>query len=156
MQDPQYETPPHQVPWHHAPLIPLSIPPYQMSLYQRPPIPYRQPTYPGHSAKVVTRLHIRKNLFKVEERLDKTYTPLTEPIGQLYQKLRFAGHITLINEIRMTTRASWIEPTKICAYHSGIEAHIIEECRNMKEKIQQLIDTKAICLEDFATKEVQM
>ena len=70
--------------------------------------------------------------------------------------LRIVAHFARINEIRLTTRASWIEPTKICAYHSGMEAHIIEECRNMKEKIQQLIDTKAICLEDFATKEVQM
>ena len=61
-----------------------------------------------------------------------------------------------MNEIKMTTRASWIEPFKICAYHSGMERHTIEECRDLKDKIQQLIDTKAICLEDFATKEVQM
>ena len=76
MQAPQYETPLHQVPWHHAPLMPFPIPPYEMSLYQRPPMPYRQPAYPVHNAKV-TRLHIHKNLFKDEERLDKTYTPLT-------------------------------------------------------------------------------
>ena len=88
-----------------------------MSLYHRPPMPYRQPTYPGHNAKV-TRPHIRKNLFKVDERFDKTYTPLTEPIGQLYEKLRIASHIAPINEIRMITRASWIEPSKIWAYHS--------------------------------------
>ena len=116
MQAPQYERPLHQVPWHHAPLIPIPIPPYKMSSYQRPPMPYRQPTYPGHNAKVVTRPHIRKNLFKVEERLDKIYTPLTEPIGQLYENLRITGHISPINEIRMTTRALWIEPSKIFAY----------------------------------------
>ena len=56
----------------------------------------------------------------------------------------------------MTTRASWIEPSKICAYHSGMEGHTIEEYRDLKEKIQQLIDNKAICLKDFATKEVHM
>ena len=124
-----------------------------MSLYRRPPLPYRQPIYLGHNDKV-TRPHIPKNLFKVEERLDKTYTPLTEPIGQLYEKLRITGHITPMNEIKMTTRASWIEPSKICAYHLGMEGHTIEEFRDLKDKIQQLIDTKVICLEDFA--KVQM
>ena len=155
MQAPQYKTPLHQAHWHHAPLIPFPTPPYQMSLYQRLPMPSRQPTYPGHNAKI-TRSHIRKNLFKVEERLDKTYTPLTEPIGQLYEKLRIACHIAPMNEIKMTTRASWIEPSKICAYHSGMEGHTIEQCRDLKDKIQQLIDTKAVYLEDFATKGVQM
>ena len=83
MQAPEYETPRHQVPWHHAPLIPFPILPYLISLYQIPPPPYQQHTYPGHNAKVITRLQIRKNLFKVEEGLDKTYSTLTEPIGQL-------------------------------------------------------------------------
>ena len=59
-----------------------------------------------------------------------------------------------MNEIKMTTRASWIEPCKNCTYHSGMEGHTIEECRDLKDKIQQLIDTKDICLEDFA--KVQM
>ena len=127
-----------------------------MSPYQRPPRPYQQPTYPSHNAKVVTPPHIRKNLFKVEERLEKTYTPLTEHIGQLYGKLRIAGHIAPINELKMTTHASWIEPFKVCAYHSGMEGHTIEECCDLKDKIQQLTNTKAICLEDFATKKVQM
>ena len=42
MQAPQYETPLHQVTWHHAPLMPFPIPLYQMSLYQRHLLPYRQ------------------------------------------------------------------------------------------------------------------
>ena len=113
--------------------MPFQIPPYQMSLYQSPHMSYRQPTYHVHNAKV-TRPHIRKNLFKVEKRLYRTYTPLTEPIGKLYEKLRIAGHIAPINEIKMTTRASWIEPSKICAYHSGMERHTIEECRDLKTR----------------------
>ena len=70
--------------------------------------------------------------------------------------MRVSGHIAPMNEIKMTTRASWIEPSKICAYHLGMEGHTIEEFRDLKDKIQQLIDTKVICLEDFATKGVQM
>ncbi|KAH0651760.1 hypothetical protein KY284_031672 [Solanum tuberosum] len=56
-------------------------------------------------------------------------------------------------EIWMNTRARWIESFKVCAYHSGMKGHTIEECRDLKDKIQQLIDTKIICLEYFAPTE---
>ena len=88
MQAPRYETPLHQFPRHHASLIQFPILPYQMSPYQRPHLPYKQPTYPVQNTKVVT--------------------PLTEPIGQLYEKLMMVGHIILINEIWMNARAWWI------------------------------------------------
>ena len=56
----------------------------------------------------------------------------------------------------MNTRASWIEPSEVCVYHSVIEGHTIEECRYVKDKIQQLIAAKVICLEDFAKNKGQM
>ncbi|KAH0707803.1 hypothetical protein KY289_012879 [Solanum tuberosum] len=155
LQAPQYQTPLHQVPWYCAPLIPFQIPPYQMPPSQRPPLPYQKPTYPVHNVKTLTQKHIRKNLFNVEKRAIKIYTPLTEPIDQFYEKLRLAGHIAPISEIRMTTRARWVEPSKVCAYHSGMKGHTIEECRDLKDKIQQLIDTKIICMENFAPAEPQ-
>ena len=108
MQASRYETPLLHVPWHHASLIQFPILPYQMSPYQRPPMPYKKPTYPVQNTKVVTQLHIRKNLFKVEKKHGKIYTPLTEPIGQLYEKLMMVRHIILINEIWMNARAWWI------------------------------------------------
>ncbi|KAH0679286.1 hypothetical protein KY284_020371 [Solanum tuberosum] len=77
------------------------------------------------------------------------------PIDQFYEKLRLAGHIAPISEIRMNTRAKWVEPSKVCAYHSGMKGHTIEEYRDLKNKIQQLIDTKIICLEDFEPAEPQ-
>ncbi|KAH0730090.1 hypothetical protein KY289_001278 [Solanum tuberosum] len=150
LQAPQYQTPLHQVPWYCAPLIPFQIPPYQMPPSQKPPLPYQKPTYHVHNVKTLTQKHIRKNLFNVEKRPIKIYTPLTEPIDKFYEKLRIAGHIAPICEIRMNTRARWFEPFKVCAYHSGMKGHTIEECRDLKDKIQQLIDTKIICLEEFA------
>lgn len=143
------ETPLHQVPLHHVPLIPFPILPY-------PILPYQPLTYLVYIAKVVTLPHIHKKLFKVEERLDKNYAPLIEPIGQLDEKLRIAGNIAPIIEIRMNSRASWMEPSKVCAYHSGMKGYTIKECRELKDKIQRLIDTKVIFLEDFATNKVQM
>ncbi|KAH0781540.1 hypothetical protein KY290_001138 [Solanum tuberosum] len=143
LQAPQYQTPLHQVPWYCARLIPFQIPPYQMP-------PSQKPTYHVHNVKTLTQKHIRKNLFNVEKRPIKIYTPLTEPIDKFYEKLRIAGHIAPISEIRMNTRARWFEPFKVCAYHSGMKGHTIEECRDLKDKIQQLIDTKIICLEEFA------
>ncbi|KAH0655511.1 hypothetical protein KY285_030393 [Solanum tuberosum] len=148
LQAPQYQTPLHQVSWYCAPLIPYQFPSYQMP-------PYQKPTYPVHNIKTFTQKHICKNVFNVEKRPIKIYTPLTEPIDQFYEKLRLAGHTTPISEIRMNIRARWIEPSKVCAYHSGMKGHTIEECRDLKDKIQQLIDTKIICLEDFAPKKSQ-
>ena len=63
-----------------------------------------------------------------------------------------AGHIYPINQIRINTRSWWIEPSKVCAYHSGMNEHTIEEFHDQKDKIQQLIYTKIICLEDFTSK----
>ncbi|KAH0759197.1 hypothetical protein KY290_022690 [Solanum tuberosum] len=148
LQAPQYQTPLHQVPWYCAPLIPYQIPSYQMP-------PYQKPVYPVHNVKTLTQKHIRKNLFNVDKRPIKIYTPLTEPIDQFYEKLRLAGHIAPISEIRLNTRARWVEPSKVCAYHSGMKGHTIEECRDLKDKIQQLIDTKIICMENFAPAEPQ-
>ncbi|KAH0745872.1 hypothetical protein KY285_007529 [Solanum tuberosum] len=122
LQAPQYQTPLHQVPWYCAPLIPFQIPPYQMPPSQKPPLPYQNPTYPVHNVKILTQPYIRKNLFNVEKRLIKIYIHLTEPIDQFYEKLRLAG----------------------------MKGHTIEDCRDLRDKIQQLIDTKIICLEDFA------
>ncbi|KAH0724355.1 hypothetical protein KY284_000220 [Solanum tuberosum] len=96
-----------------------------------------------------------KNLFNVEKKPIKIYTPLTKPINQFYEKLRLAGHIAPISEIRLNTRARWVEPSRVCAYHSGMKGHTTEECRDLKDKIQQLIDTKIICLENFAPAEPQ-
>ncbi|KAH0743154.1 hypothetical protein KY290_031147 [Solanum tuberosum] len=115
--------------------------------------PYQKPTYPVHNIKTFTQKHIHKNLFNVEKSPIKIYTPLTEPIDQFYEKLRLAGHITPISEIRMNTRAMWIEPSKVCAYHSGMKEHTIKECRDLKDKIQKLIDTKIVCLESFVLTE---
>ncbi|KAH0678262.1 hypothetical protein KY284_019347 [Solanum tuberosum] len=98
--------------------------------------PYQKPNYPVHNVKTLTQKHIRKNLFNVEKRPIKIYTPLTEPIDQFYEMLRIAGHIAPISEIKMNIRARWIEPDKVCAYHSGMKGHNIEECRDLKDKIQ--------------------
>ncbi|KAH0743286.1 hypothetical protein KY290_031279 [Solanum tuberosum] len=143
IQAPQYQASPHQVLWYCAPLIP-----YQIS-------PYQQPTYPVHNVKTLTQKHIRKNLFNVEKRPIKIYTPLIEPIDQLYEKLRIVGHIAPINKIKMNKREWWIETSKVCTYHSGMKGHTIEECRDLRDKIQQLINTKIICLKDFAPKKSQ-
>ncbi|KAH0644783.1 hypothetical protein KY284_032667 [Solanum tuberosum] len=107
----------HQVPWYHAPLIPYKIPPYQIPLYemppcQIPPLSYQQPTYPIPNVKTLTQQRIHKNLFNVEKKPIKIYTPLTGPIDQLYEKLRIAGRVVPINEIKINTCARWIEPSK--------------------------------------------
>ncbi|KAH0725719.1 hypothetical protein KY284_001584 [Solanum tuberosum] len=115
--------------------------------------PYQKPTYPVHNAKTLPQKYIRKNLFNVEKRPIKIYTPLTESIDQFYEKLRIVGHIAPISEVKMKIHARWIEPAKVCAYHSEMKGLTIEECRDLKDKIQQLIDTKIICWTDLVPTE---
>ncbi|KAL3334538.1 hypothetical protein AABB24_030992 [Solanum stoloniferum] len=100
-------------------------------------------------SKPLLKKHNRKNLFNVEKRPIKIYTPLTKPVDQFYEELRLGGYIAPISEIRMNTHARWIKPSKVCAYHSGMKENTIED------KIQQLIDTTIICLEDFAPTKFQ-
>ncbi|XP_070039117.1 uncharacterized protein [Nicotiana tomentosiformis] len=63
---------------------------------------------------------------------------------QLYERLKAAGYVTPIPAVAMENSSQWINPNKICAYHSGMKGHTIDECRTLKDKIQTLIDTKVI------------
>ncbi|KAH0639657.1 hypothetical protein KY285_036243 [Solanum tuberosum] len=67
-----------------------------------------------------------------ERRPAKNYTPVAEPIAQLY------------------VCTKWYAPYKVCAYHSGMKGHTIDVCKALKDKIQMLIHTKAIQLKDPA------
>ncbi|XP_019264928.1 PREDICTED: uncharacterized protein LOC109242530 [Nicotiana attenuata] len=70
--------------------------------------------------------------------------PITEPIDQLYERLKAAGYVTPIPAVAMENYSQWINPNKTCSYHSGMKRHTIDECRTLKNKIQTFIDTKVI------------
>ncbi|KAH0633116.1 hypothetical protein KY284_035902 [Solanum tuberosum] len=117
----------------------------QPSSIQMPPKNTHFPNYPyppQHHAYASRPLYLTLSLLSPPLQAPQYQTPL-------HQVPWIAGHIAPISEIRMNTRARWIEPSKVCAYHSRMKGHSIEECRDLIDKIQQLIDTKIIYLEDF-------
>ncbi|KAH0642357.1 hypothetical protein KY290_033949 [Solanum tuberosum] len=155
MQTPRYETPLHQILGYRAPLIPFQIPPYQMPSSQKPPLPYQQPTYPVHNFETLTQPHICKNLFNVAKKPIKIYASLAESFDQLYKRVKIVGHVTLIPAKNLVTQSKGYDPNEICDYHSGMKGHTTETCRDLRDKIQQLIEAIFIYWTNLVPKEPQ-
>nr|XP_018624797.1 uncharacterized protein LOC108944345 [Nicotiana tomentosiformis] len=85
-----------------------------------------------------------------DRRPPRQYTPIADPIDQLYERLKAAGYVTHIPDVAMENSSQWVNPNKICAYYSGMKGHTIDECRILKDKIQTLIDTKVIQAKEVA------
>uniref|UniRef100_A0A1S4D2J7 Retrotransposon gag domain-containing protein n=1 Tax=Nicotiana tabacum TaxID=4097 RepID=A0A1S4D2J7_TOBAC len=80
----------------------------------------------------------------------KQYTAIAEPIDQLYEKLKAADYVTPIPAVTPENPSQWINPNKTCTYHSGMKGHTIDECRSLKNKIQNLTDNKIIIAKEPA------
>ncbi|XP_070039090.1 uncharacterized protein [Nicotiana tomentosiformis] len=139
-----------------SPLTYQTPPPtYQPSppRYQQPATTYRtyntQPTY-YHSPP--TRQNYQKPRSNFDRGPPKQYTPIAEPIDQLYERLKVASYITSIPVVDMENSSQWINQNKTCAYHSSMKGHTVDECRTLKDKIQTLINTKVIQAKEVAPK----
>ncbi|XP_070045994.1 uncharacterized protein [Nicotiana tomentosiformis] len=121
-------------------------------IYQPSPPRYPQPattyhTYNTHPAcyhSPPACQNYQKPRPNFDCRPPRQYTPIAEPIDQLYERLKAAGYVTPIPAVFMENYSQWVNPNKTCAYHSGMKGHTIDECRTLKGKIQTLIDTKVI------------
>ena len=79
----------------------------------------------------------------------KTFTPLAIPMTEVYQQLLSSGNITPI----LARFSGDPLPTNLrtdlqCIYHSNQLGHDLEACRSFKYKVQDLIDSGVINLED--------
>ncbi|XP_070024982.1 uncharacterized protein [Nicotiana sylvestris] len=148
---------------YQAPSPTYQIPP---SVYQSSPPTTYQPTSPRYSqsAPVYQAYNSqpshypsppsRQNLPRPRPNFDRKpprqYTAIAEPIDQLYERLKVAGYVTHIPAITPENTSQWINPNKNCAYHSGMKGHTIDECRSLKDKIQNLINNKIIIAKEPA------
>ncbi|XP_070007200.1 uncharacterized protein [Nicotiana sylvestris] len=148
---------------YQAPSPTYQIPP---PAYQLPPPPTYQPTSPrysqpapvcqaynsqlSHYPSPPTRQNFPRPRLNFDRKPPRQYTAIAEPIDQLYKKLKAAGYVTLIPAVTPENPSQWINPNKTCAYHSGMKGHTIDECRSLKEKIQNLIDNKIIIAKEPA------
>jgi len=68
----------------------------------------------------------------------------------LYERLKVANYVTPIPAVALENPSQWVNPNKICAYHSGIKGHTTVEYRTLKDKIKTLIDNKVIQVKEDA------
>ncbi|XP_059289021.1 uncharacterized protein LOC132042521 [Lycium ferocissimum] len=140
---PYYQPPPAPYPVYHTQptYCPPRAPAYQSpSQYQPtyPPQPQYQPqNHPQNTPRP------RPNF---ERKPTKTYTPLAEPLAQLYERLRTAGILQPIQGRVPNPLPGWYDGTKHCAYHSGVAGHDTENCLTLKDKIEALIKEGVIQL----------
>ncbi|XP_060182369.1 uncharacterized protein LOC132612039 [Lycium barbarum] len=131
---PYYQPPPTPLPVYHT------QPAYHPSRAPAHQSPYR-PTYspqPQHQSpnRPKNAPRPRPNF---ERKPTKTYTPLTEPLAQLYERLRTAGILQPIQGRVPNPLPRWYDGTKRCAYHSGVTGHDTENCHTLKDIIEALI-----------------
>ncbi|XP_070004262.1 uncharacterized protein [Nicotiana sylvestris] len=97
-----------------------------------------------------------------EEQMNRFFVRAQDP--QYYERLmliegqKFSDIIKLgerieegiKNAVTAENPSQWINPNKTSAYHFGMKGHTIDECRSLKDKIQNLIDNKIIIAKDPA------
>ncbi|XP_070007391.1 uncharacterized protein [Nicotiana sylvestris] len=134
--------------------------------YQSSPPPTYQPTSPrfsqpapvyqaynsqhSHYPSPPTRQNFPRPRLNFDRKPPRQYTAIAKPIDQLYEKLKVVGYATPIPAVTPENPSQWINPNKTCAYHSWMKVHTIDECRSLKDKIQNLIDNKIIIAKEPA------
>ena len=142
-----------------VPNNPFSIQPrypqQQSNFYPQPP-QFQQnqvPIYPSYS-NPTPRSNAPRNPPYHEWR-NRTFTPLAIPMIEVFQRLLSSGHLAPIpaRPLREPLPQNFRNDLH-CAYHSNQPGHETETCRSLKHKVQDLIDTGMVNLEDKATPNV--
>ncbi|XP_055806917.1 uncharacterized protein LOC129875663 [Solanum dulcamara] len=159
LPQPSYHSQYTQVP---QPYYQPSVAPYPVYTTQPIYYPSRAPTYPNTSQYRPTyppQPHYQTQIRpsnpprprpNFERRPPKTYTPLAEPLSQLYERLRTAGILQPIQARIPNPLPGWYDDTKHCVYHSGAAGHDTENCLTLKDKIEALIKEGVIQLRGAA------
>ncbi|XP_075108899.1 uncharacterized protein LOC142180732 [Nicotiana tabacum] len=143
----QAPSPTYQIP---SPAPPPTYEPASYRYSQPAPIYQAYNSQPSHYPSPPTRQNFPRLRPNFDRKPPRQYTAITEPIDQLYQKLKATGNVTPIPVVTPENPSKWINPNKTCAYHSGMKGHTIDECRSLKDKIQNLIDNNIIIAKEPA------
>ena len=79
-----------------------------------------------------------------EKKLARVFTQFSETRSQLFERLKQAGIFHPVEAKTVNTSAEWYDPSKRCAYHSGVVGHDTEKCITLQHKIQDLIDNEVV------------
>ena len=83
---------------------------------------------------------------KAERKPKRNFTPLSEPLSEILKKLCDNGMITLPDikpENPNAKGSKWYKENEFCAYHRQ-KGHNTNKCRTLQHKIQDLIDSRKI------------
>nr|XP_027088692.1 uncharacterized protein LOC113710042 [Coffea arabica]XP_027088694.1 uncharacterized protein LOC113710044 [Coffea arabica] len=77
----------------------------------------------------------------------RTFTNLGRPLDQLYEQLKAAGKIGVIPPPTYPYgMPAGYNPQATCAYHSGVPGHSTANCRLLKYKVQDVLETREIVI----------
>ncbi|XP_059295554.1 uncharacterized protein LOC132048890 [Lycium ferocissimum] len=116
----------------------ISYPVYHTQPTYRPP---RPPTYqapPSHSHHPNNASAPRPN------RPFRNFTPLGEPLSVVFERLQASGLLYPVEGRIPHPLPRSFDPTKTCAYHSGVKGHATDRCYALKHKVEDLIEAKQI------------
>ncbi|KAK2367802.1 hypothetical protein QL285_081053 [Trifolium repens] len=102
----------------------------------------------SQSGQFAQNLGHQQNQPKTNEKR-KVFDPIPIPYSQLLSFLVHNGMVTPRALRPMTVPFPvWYDTKAKCAYHSGAEGHTIDNCRDFKHKVQELIDQKLLTFKE--------
>ncbi|XP_069145685.1 uncharacterized protein [Solanum lycopersicum] len=81
---------------------------------------------------------------RFEKKPSRSFTALAESRTKLFERLSAAGYIHPVGPKPVDVNSRFYRPKQRCAYHSNTVGHDTEDCINLKNKIQDLIDQEGL------------
>ncbi|KAK4737197.1 hypothetical protein R3W88_000894 [Solanum pinnatisectum] len=76
------------------------------------------------------------------------FTPIGESYTSVFEKLKRLNMIEPIPQNYIDPHAKGFNPTIQCSYHSDALGHSIEDCQNLRRKVEEMIQTKMIVVQN--------
>ncbi|KAK4713346.1 hypothetical protein R3W88_019253 [Solanum pinnatisectum] len=77
------------------------------------------------------------------------FTPIGESCTSLFEKLKRLNMIEPIPQYYVDPHAKGFIPKIRCAYHSDALGHITEDCQSLRRKVEEMIQTKMIVVQNY-------
>ncbi|XP_019416397.1 PREDICTED: uncharacterized protein LOC109327686 [Lupinus angustifolius] len=134
---------------HHQNLYYKASYPYQNSYPYNTFQYHTSSQFPKHRPNT-NQIHISQQTQNNHQSINAVYTqrnPYFDPFpisyAELFDQLQDQGMLTpMEGKVFEPPYPKWYDPAASCAYHYNITGHSIENCRDLKYKVQELIDSK--------------
>jgi len=146
---------------HYLPMqdTQYSIVPPQYAVYGAQPYAY-PPNYPQWRAPTNQNVRSSSQNFRAPynphprhgfeggQKPMNNFIPIEESYTSVFEKLKRLNMIEPIPQNYVDPHAKGFNPTIRCAYHSDAPGHSTEDCRNLRRKVEEMIQTKMIVVQN--------